>query len=118
MNIEEALQWSDVFGKIQSDPPTGDAPALTALAEEVRKLRTAISETLTNKDPTSETDKYYADNWCDPRNKAVKLLIHGLTTDGGHHKQWYLEQVFRALCEDAYVDVARLEFQWEEGIAP
>ena len=57
MNIEEALQWADVFGKIQSDPPTGDAPALTALAEEVRKLRTAISETLTKKDPTSETDK-------------------------------------------------------------
>ena len=54
----------------------------------------------------------------DPRNKAVELLIHGLTTDGGHHKQWYLEQVFRALCEDAYVDKARLEFQWEEGIAP
>jgi len=52
----------------------------------------------------------------DPRDECVKHLIMGLTTDGSHHKQWYLEQAFRALCEDAYVEKARIEFPWETGI--
>lgn len=52
----------------------------------------------------------------DPRDEAVKALIMGLTTDGGHHKQYYLEAAFRAICEDEYVDKAKKEFQWEDGI--
>ena len=39
MSIEEALKWADTFGSIQSDPPTGDGPALLTLAKEVRRLR-------------------------------------------------------------------------------
>ena len=39
ISIEDALKWADVFGKIQCDPPNGNAPALTVLAAEVRKLR-------------------------------------------------------------------------------
>lgn len=54
----------------------------------------------------------------DPRTEAVKLLIEGLITDGAHHKQWFLEQAFRALCEDAYVDKAKADFQWQEGRIP
>jgi len=51
----------------------------------------------------------------DPRDKAIENLLMGLTTDGGHYKQWYLEQAFRALCEDDYVDEAKAEFEWEDG---
>lgn len=29
--------------------------------------------------------------------KATSLIINGLMTDGSHHKQWYLEQVAKAL---------------------
>ena len=54
----------------------------------------------------------------DTRDKIVELLLLGLTTDGAHHKQWALEQAFRVLCKDAYVDKAKGEFQWEEGIVP
>jgi len=54
----------------------------------------------------------------DSRDKVVKALLEGLTTDGAHHKQWALEKAFRALCQDDYVDEARAEFCWDEGIAP
>ena len=39
MNLTDALKWADTFGTIQSDPPTGDGPALLALAAEVRRLQ-------------------------------------------------------------------------------
>ena len=51
----------------------------------------------------------------DSRDKVVKYLITGLMADGAHHKQFYLEQAFRALCEDEYVDKAKEEFEWEDG---
>lgn len=44
MTLEEALQWADTFGPIQSDPPGGDAPALLTLAAEVRRLRDLEAE--------------------------------------------------------------------------
>jgi hypothetical protein len=47
---------------------------------------------------------------------AVKALIMGLTTDGAHHKQYYLEQALLALTEEAWLEHARTEFQWEKGI--
>jgi len=49
-------------------------------------------------------------------DEVVKHLLNGLITDGAHHKQWELEQAFRALCTDDYVDKAKQEFQWEDGI--
>ena len=51
----------------------------------------------------------------DNRDDIVKALITGLTTDGEHHKQYWLEQAFRLLCVDNYVDEAKEEFGWEEG---
>ena len=42
MTLEEALQWADTFGPIQSDPPGGDAPALLTLAAEVRRLQSLL----------------------------------------------------------------------------
>lgn len=54
----------------------------------------------------------------DPRDEAVVALLMGLTTDGAHHKQHFLEQALRALCEGEYVDKAKREFDWQEGVAP
>jgi len=48
----------------------------------------------------------------------VKEIISALTTDGAHHKQWYLERIFRIICTDEYVNEAKEHFEWEDGIAP
>ncbi len=55
------------------------------------------------------------------KKKAKKLAISGLPTDGGHHKQWYLEEILKALGCD--LDCVRIELQqddydWEPGIPP
>ena len=39
MEIEQALKWADTWGQVPSNPPRGDALALTSLAAEVRRLR-------------------------------------------------------------------------------
>lgn len=52
----------------------------------------------------------------DSRDIVVRHLLSGLTTAGAHHKQWALEEAFRALCEDKYVDEAKSQFQWETGL--
>jgi len=41
--------------------------------------------------------------------KVVSLIQGGLCTDGAHHKQWYLEQIAKAL-------KIKLAGNWEEGI--
>ena len=51
-------------------------------------------------------------------DSVADMLLAALTTDGGHHKQWYLERAMRAISGDAYVDSAKDELQWEDGIAP
>ena len=38
MSVADALVWADNWGPLQSEPPDGDAPALMALAAEVRLL--------------------------------------------------------------------------------
>lgn len=40
------------------------------------------------------------------------FLIHGLQTDGGQHKQWYLEQ----LADGVGVELSEIDY--EKGIAP
>lgn len=50
-------------------------------------------------------------------DSIVKELLEGLLTDGAHHKQYTLEVVLRMLCEDSWVDEAKKEFQWEDGIS-
>ena len=57
-------------------------------------------------------------------NTAIKLYnlaVDGLLTDGGHHKQWYLEQILVTLG----IDLDKLReslnvggYDWEEGIIP
>ena len=50
-----------------------------------------------------------------------KLAAEGLCFDGGHHKQWYLEEILKALGVD--LDAMRDEelekgYDWEPGIPP
>ena len=41
------------------------------------------------------------------------LIIEGLTTDGAHHKQWYLEQIANVLGIELVA-----ELQYEKGMPP
>ena len=52
----------------------------------------------------------------DTMNKIVALALEGLQTDGGHHKQWFLEQILETLHYD--VPAMQEEFGLEKGIAP
>lgn len=52
------------------------------------------------------------------------LCLDGLSTDGAHHKQWYLEKILKNILEE-YEKVMTLEefkeendLYWEEGIPP
>lgn len=48
--------------------------------------------------------------------KIAKILLCGLTTDGAHHKQYYLEKALKALITDKAFNEAKKEFDWEPGI--
>jgi hypothetical protein len=53
--------------------------------------------------------------------QAKDLATSGLLTDGGHHKQWYLEEILKAL--DVDLDELRKQlnsddYDWEPGIPP
>ena len=59
--------------------------------------------------------------------KALDIIMQCGGIDGAHHKQWVLDQVVRALTEDAYEDwVADHNdgedgpdtYDWDVGIAP
>jgi len=47
---------------------------------------------------------------------AITSAIEGLLTDGGHHKQWFLEAVLTHLGED--VDALARHYGFERGVAP
>jgi hypothetical protein len=53
--------------------------------------------------------------------RAVNFAVSGLLTDGGHHKQWCLEQVLVSLgidLEELRSALQEGDYGWEEGIAP
>jgi len=59
--------------------------------------------------------------------KALDVIFQYGGTDGGHHKQWVLDQVVRYLTGDDYdLWVAKyqadedgnLVYEWDTGIAP
>jgi hypothetical protein len=52
----------------------------------------------------------------DQFNTLHSLIIEALLTDGGHHKQWYLEQLLEKLGFDVRQQEKRYAF--ERGIAP
>ena len=60
---------------------------------------------------------------------ALNLIIEYGGIDGGHHKQWVLDQLARILAEDYDAWLADFrgewdeeygcwEYEWDEGIAP
>lgn len=60
------------------------------------------------------------------KHKIKEHCISGLITDGGHHKQWFLEEVIKMLGYN--LDKIKKEestpnkngdwYEWEDGIAP
>ncbi len=57
----------------------------------------------------------------DAVQSAIDFAISGLLTDGGHHKQWYLERILLDLGVDLVElkrELAGDDYEWEPGIAP
>jgi len=53
--------------------------------------------------------------------KVTDLALDGLLTDGGHHKQWYLERILETLGIDLdwlVEAVKSADGELERGIAP
>lgn len=48
--------------------------------------------------------------------KAKNLVLEALYTDGGHHKQWYLEEIGKVLGIDIKSEYEKTE--WEQGKEP
>ena len=49
------------------------------------------------------------------------FIVEGLCTDGGHHKQWYLEQVLIKLGFDLSMvkgETQALGYDWDGGVPP
>lgn len=49
-------------------------------------------------------------------DNVVRELLMGLTTDGAHHKQYYLNKALERLVDAEWVTQARAEFGWDNGI--
>jgi hypothetical protein len=49
---------------------------------------------------------------------VINLCIEGLRTDGGHHKQWYLEHILLAMIPKEKWDELKRKKDWKKGIAP
>ena len=63
----------------------------------------------------------------DKIKKATDIIYLYGGIDGGHHKQWVLDQVVRILLGDKYTDwvteyskddLGDFVYEWDEGIAP
>ena len=66
--------------------------------------------------------KYQGKYLEDVELEVMELAIEGLFTDGGHHKQWFLEQILRSVdCDLNLLEQEYLyndEESWDKGIAP
>jgi len=49
------------------------------------------------------------------KQKIVKLLLDGLNYDGGHHKQYYLEQSLKLLLTKKEFEELKEDYQWDWG---
>lgn len=49
-------------------------------------------------------------------DQMKELLLDGLVYDGGHHKQYYLEQVLQIITTKKEFTEFQKEYHWEEGI--
>ena len=68
-----------------------------------------------------------ADRHTDKEDSVLSLITEWGGIDGGHHKQWLLDQIVRALTGDRYDkwisdyelgDSGPETYKWDEGIAP
>lgn len=51
-------------------------------------------------------------------DRLEDIITLALTTDGAHHKQWYLEQVLLRVAGKSRFDVYKEAFGWEDGVIP
>jgi hypothetical protein len=56
-------------------------------------------------------------------NKALDIAWESSDTDGAHHKQWIIDQMFRVLVGDDKVYQMMISYynqkgEWDVGIAP
>lgn len=50
------------------------------------------------------------------KEKIINLSVEGLCCDGGHHKQYYLEEILKLVThEHDFIELKDLN-EWEEGI--
>ena len=54
----------------------------------------------------------------DPIEQAVACLWYGVTWDGSHHKQWFMEKALEALGCNLKLLKEMDDDNWEPGIAP
>lgn len=47
-----------------------------------------------------------------------ELVMDALTTDGGHHKQWYLAEIAQLVLSPFELEQFQAEYDYEPGIAP
>ncbi len=56
------------------------------------------------------------------KDKVLSLVVDALCVDGGHHKQWYLEEIAKVLLKEKHEGWKQYwekeGWWWEEGIAP
>jgi len=53
--------------------------------------------------------------------KIIELCFEGLHEDGGHHKQWYLEEILKLITSTQIYENLKSDEkygEWEPGVAP
>lgn len=107
--VEMELEWARLVESRWYAIRANERGSIDACDDSMRKLGEAYQRRFgENSQPGSE--------------EIRDLILAGLNTDGGHHKQWYLEQIGEKLG----IDVADLRreamdkygYTWDPGIAP
>lgn len=49
-------------------------------------------------------------------SEIVDLIGEGLSVDGAHHKQWFLEQILIKILDPEELESMKEDWAWEEGI--
>jgi len=47
---------------------------------------------------------------------ARSLLLEGLSIDGGHHKQYYMEEALKVLVGEEECKALKEQWNWENGM--
>ena len=94
-------------------------PEIT-MAEAIKRNHEIYERLKTEIDQGLEQNREWALNNSPLRDErvteAIKLILQYGDVDGGHHKQWLLDQVLQVLAGDAYPTL--VDLNWDQGIAP